>query len=112
MIGKQYEHRKKRIGAPEGNRNAGKQSPQNEDIVLKQKTAQIVANENNVSKATVERAEQYAKSVDNIAKTLGNETKEKILSGELKTNKQDIVKLSQLEPEKQAVVFKTELASV
>ena len=37
-------------------------------------TAEQIATENNVSRETVKRAEQYAKAVDNIAKTLGNET--------------------------------------
>ena len=103
LIGKQYEHRKNRVGE---NQYTIKRLPQNEEascviptddkrtyLIGKQyeehpkrkPTAVQVAEENNVSKATVERAEQYAKSVDNIAKTLGNETKEKILSGELKT---------------------------
>lgn len=89
--GKQYEHRKKRVGAPEGNRNAEKQIGKFCPIVTKP-THEVIAQENKVSPRTVKYAEQYAKSVDNIAKTLGNETKEKILSGDLKTNKQDVVK--------------------
>jgi N6-adenosine-specific RNA methylase IME4 len=105
LIGKQYEHRKNRVGAPVGNRNAEKQIPQNEEIDSIT-TAEKIAIENNISKATVERAEQYAKAVDNVAKNLGNETKDKILSGELKTSKKDIIELSKLEPEKQAVIFK------
>ena len=106
LIGKQYEHRKNRVGGVGSNQYKKVEGAQSEPLAPNAKTYDIIARENNVSRETVKRAEQYAKSVDNIAKTLGNETKEKILSGELKTNKQDIVKLSQLEPEKQAVVFK------
>lgn len=106
LIGKQYEHRKNRVGGVGSNQYKKVEGAQSEPLAPNAKTYDIIARENNVSRETVKRAEQYAKSVDNIAKTLGNETKEKILSGEIKTNKQDIVKLSQLEPEKQAVVFK------
>ena len=72
LIGKQYEHRKRRVGAPEGNRNAEKQIGKICPIVPKP-THEVIAQENNVSPRTVKYAEQYAKSVDNIAKTLGNE---------------------------------------
>ena len=75
---------------------------QNEPIA---KTYNVIAKECNVSPSTVKRAEQYAESIDRIAETQGEEVKEKILSGELKTNKQDVVKLAQLEPKKQKLVF-------
>lgn len=105
LIGKQSEHRKKKVGAPEGNQNAEKQCRQNVHIDLK-RTIEKIAQENNVSSKYVQRAEQYSKSVDNIAENLGNETKEKILSGGIKANKKDIIELSKLEPKKQEVVFK------
>jgi hypothetical protein len=102
LIGKQYEHRKNRIG---DNQYTIDRGAQNEPTTTQTgKTYDTIAKENNVSRETVKRAEQYAKSVDNIAKTLGNETKEKILSGELETNKRDIIELSKLEPENQKAI--------
>lgn len=47
------------------------------DQLPKNDTVDKIAIENNVSKATVERAEQYSKAVDNIAENLGNETKDR-----------------------------------
>lgn len=85
LIGKQYEHRKNRVGGVGSNQYKKVEGAQSEPLAPNAKTYDIIARENNVSRETVKRAEQYAKSVDNIAKTLGNETKEKILSGELKT---------------------------
>ena len=101
LIGKAYSHRKNRHGGDRGNQYTDLPSPQNEDLP---KTAEIIAEEHGVSRATVERAETYAKAVDSIAENLGEEVKQKILAGEIKANKQDIVKLSKVEPAKQAEI--------
>lgn len=98
LIGKQYEHRKNRHGGDRKSEEA-KSKGQNVPLIP---TYKQIAIENNISSKSVQRAEQYAKAVDNVAKNLGNETKDKILSGELKTSKKDIIELSKLEPEKQA----------
>jgi len=95
LIGKQYEHRKNRHGGDRKSEEA-KSKSQNDLLIS---TYSIIAQENNVSPKTVQRAEQYAKSLDSIAQNQGEEIKEKILSGELKINKQDVVKLAQQEPE-------------
>lgn len=103
LIGKAYSHRKNRYGGDRKSEEV-KSSPQNEDLITPQKTAEKIAQEHNVSRATVERAETYAKAVDSIAENLGEEVKQKILAGEIRANKQDIVKLSKVEPAKQAEI--------
>ena len=52
-LGRVYNREKKAVGAQSGNANASKQTPQNEGIVL---TAERLATEHGVSRATVERA--------------------------------------------------------
>lgn len=68
LIGKKYKEEKKGIGAPEGNRNAQKQCPQNKDVETK-RTVEKIADQHKVSKATVERAEKFAEAIDTIAET-------------------------------------------
>ena len=99
LIGKAYSHRKNRHGGDRKSEEV-KSRAQNEHL----KTSELIAQEHGVSRATVERAETYAKAVDSIAENLGEEVKQKILSGEIKANKQDIVKLSKVEPAKQAEI--------
>ena len=53
VLGCQYRHRKKRVGAPENNSNAQKQFAQNEQIESKKYTAEQLAEENNVSRETL-----------------------------------------------------------
>ncbi|MGB3908243.1 MAG: hypothetical protein WBL02_07415, partial [Methanomethylovorans sp.] len=54
-----------------------KRVAQNEPATYTMPTAEQIATENNVSRETVKRAEQYAKAVDNVAENLGNETKDR-----------------------------------
>ncbi len=84
LIGKRYEGEKKEHG---GDR---KSSPQNEDL----KTAEKIAKQAKVSRATVERAEKFASAVDKIESAAGGNIKKQILSGELKTTQKDIVTLA------------------
>lgn len=59
------------------------------------KTAEIIAKEQNVSRATVERAAEYSRAIDTITKNTGIDTiKQKILTGDVKTTKEGIVTLS------------------
>lgn len=69
LIGKKYKEEKKQIGAPEGNKNAQKQCPQNKDIDNTKRTVEKIAEQHKVSKATVERAEKFAEAIDTIAET-------------------------------------------
>lgn len=69
--GKLYDRRKKKQGAPEGNSNAGKQSPHFEDFESAGKTSESVAAESGVSKATAERDAGYSRAVDALTKVFG-----------------------------------------
>jgi len=105
ILGKQYEARKKREGASVGNINA-KQLPQNEGVVsTKTETAVKIADEQKVSRATVERATEYSAAIDTLTETVGVEVTNKILSGELNTTKKGIVELAKAKPEIQKRVI-------
>jgi ParB family chromosome partitioning protein len=86
LRGRMYNGRKKKHG---GERKA---SPQNEDL----KTAEVVAKETGVSKATIERDGKYAEAVDTVAKEVP-EVREKVRSGEI--TKADVIKAAKT-PEK------------
>src|SRR5690606_28500655 len=75
LIGKQYEERKK--SHSEAGSLKGKSIPQSEGGFS---TAQTIARENKVGRATVERAAQFARAVDTIAANVGEEVREKILT--------------------------------
>lgn len=86
LRGRMYNGRKKKHG---GERKA---SPQNEDL----KTAEVVAKETGVSKATIERDGKYAEAVDAVAKEVP-EVREKVRSGEV--TKADVIEAAKT-PEK------------
>lgn len=72
LRGRMYNGRKKKHG---GER---KTSPQNEDL----KTAEVVAKETGVSKATIERDGKYAEAVEKVAAVVP-EVRQKVRSGEV-----------------------------
>jgi len=80
LIGKAYSHRKNRHGGDRGNQYTDLPRAQNEHLP---KTAERIAEEHGISRESVKRAETYAKAVDSIAENLGEEVKQKILSGEI-----------------------------
>ena len=118
-IGQLYEKRKQREGANVGNTNAGicnKQLPQNEEVDFTKideiritvekprSTAEKMAEELGVSRATVERNAQYAKAIDKIEE-IDEEVAQKILSEEVKLPKQAIIDLGKQEEDVQVEVI-------
>lgn len=91
LRGRMYNGRKKKHG---GERKA---SPQNEDL----KTAEVVAKETGVSKATIERDGKYAEAVDAVAKEVP-EVRQKVRSGEV--TKSDVIEAAKA-PEKAKEIF-------
>lgn len=81
LIGKQYEAMKKTTGGQKGNTNAKKESTK---VVESNKrdygTVSVVAKEHGVGKTSVERAEKFAKGVDEAEDILPG-AKQKVLSG-------------------------------
>lgn len=61
LLGRRYNRMKKAQGAPQGNKNATKQSSQNGNFV---KTAERIAQEHGVNQATVRRAAKFAEEVE------------------------------------------------
>jgi len=104
LIGKQYQERKRAQGGTGANQYTREQTPQSEG------TAQKIAAENKVSRATVERAAQFALAVDTIARNVGEEVREKILSREVPLTAKDVQKVVRLEPEKQKAIIEKVLS--
>ena len=104
LIGKQYQERKRAQGGTGANQYTREQTPQSEG------TAQKIAAENKVSRATVERAAQFALAVDTIARNVGEEVREKILSREVPLAAKDVQKVARLEPEKQKAIIEKVLS--
>jgi DNA modification methylase len=104
LIGKQYAARKKREGANPKYLNIP-QLPQNEVVQQTINTSKKIAEEQNVSRATVERAAEYSKAIDTLTENIGKEKTDKILSGELKVPKKDIIVLSKTKPDDQKEVI-------
>ena len=104
LFGKQYQERKRAQGGTGANQYTREQTPQSEG------TAQKIAAENKVSRATVERAAQFALAVDTIARNVGEEVREKILSREVPLTAKDVQKVARLEPEKQKAIIEKVLS--
>jgi len=70
-IGELYKLKRKKHGGDRGNQHTKVASPHFEDLA---KTSEIIAREQNVSKATVERAADFHTAVTDIAKQTGKST--------------------------------------
>ena len=88
LIGEAYKAQKMSQGAQPGNRNAQKQSPQNEDFVpeVTGQTRAVIAKDFGVGKSTVERAEHFVDGL-NAAEKVSPGIKEAVLSGAVKAPK-------------------------
>jgi len=104
LIGKQYEERKKPAHGREGRTFS---DPQSE---VPKTTAEIIAEENKVGRATVERAAKFARAVDTIAANVGEEVREKILTRDAPLTAKDVQRVAQLEPEKQKAIIEKVLS--
>ena len=85
LIGEAYKAQKMSVGAPEGNKNAEKQSRQNGDFVLKSegKTKDVIAKQFGISGSTVERSERFVDGL-NAAEEVSPGIKDAVLSGAVK----------------------------
>lgn len=84
LVGKRYLIEKKEHG---GDR---KSSPQNGDLIQKEKTAKIIGDQLGVGKNTVERAAEFTRAVDKIVQLTGIVVND-ILNGEI-TDPMDKIK--------------------
>ena len=102
LIGKMYEARKHSHGGQIGNQNAAKRSDQNDNSVLpdnKQgRVVNQIAKENGVGTATVKRAEDYAKGIEEIRKE-EPEFADEILKAEKKIPKINIIEVAKANPD-------------
>ena len=107
LIGEAYKAQKMSIGAPIGNKNAEKQSHQNDDFVSKsgEKTKNVIARNFGVGSSTVERAEHFVDGL-NAAEKVSPGIKEAVLSGTIKAPKQMIAEIRNAPAEKRAEAVK------
>ena len=106
LIGKQYEARKHRVGAPKENQNRKIQLDHSDPIETKnfEGTAGEIAKEHNVGIATVRRAEKFAKGIDAI-RAVSPETASDILSGKKGIHKSVLKRIGTApEPERPALI--------
>lgn len=73
--------------------------------VKSKSTAEIIAQEQKVSPATVKRSFQYSQAIDTIASVVGEEVKQKILKEEIKATKEEIKSLVNKKPEEQKKII-------
>jgi len=97
LIGLRYRNEKNKHGT---NRYTNKRA-QNEPS----KTYNKIADEENVSKETVKRAEKFANAIDKLTETCGNKIKDKILNREVKASQKDVQKLINFDTEKQKEII-------
>jgi site-specific DNA-methyltransferase (adenine-specific) len=102
ILGKQYEFRKKLATGRSDRDLSGEQT-------VHPKTAEKISKEQHISHMTVKRAAEYARAIDTLTENVGKEKTDKILSGELKSPKKDIVELSKVDTVMQKYVIATSL---
>jgi 16S rRNA G966 N2-methylase RsmD len=103
---KRYEAKKKPHGGDRGNQYAPKLPSCNNYNLAK--TEDEIAKEYNVSPRTIHNNVQYAKNIDIIATSLGEDTKNKILNREVRVTQKDVGKLAKIvenNPEQGQAVF-------
>lgn len=94
LIGKQYE-------AEKGSRGGDRKSMYQNDTQKSENTGERIARENNMSRISVLRAEEYANAVD-IADEAAPGIKKEILSGSIPATNAEIVKIASTAPEERA----------
>ena len=98
--GMKYERLKKRQGGTGVN-----QFTQSANNLHSAKTADVIAEQHGVTGTTIRNDAAYARAIDAIAETAGDEVKQQILAGELNVTKKDVVDLASKPAEKQAAVM-------
>lgn len=83
LAGKQYEAEKKSSGGQTDNKNAQKRGDQSGQLVPREKTRQRIARETGTSEGYVQRAEIYARGIDQAEKVSPG-FRDSVLSGEIK----------------------------
>lgn len=101
LRGKRYNAEKNSLGGNRGNQYTKVANPQNEGLA----TAQKLADEYHVGRATIERDAKFAEAVDAIADNAGEDARRAILSGESNLSKKEVLQVAELEPEQQREVM-------
>jgi hypothetical protein len=93
--GEQYKYQKKlrRGGGDHKSAEAKNQKPHSEVF---ENTAQRLALQHNVSKATIERDAAYAKAIDTIADTIGPEARQSLLARDTKVAQREVKTLAKV----------------
>ena len=97
LIGRQYEAEKLNHGGDQKS-NLKKSTGQNGQSIDKRWTRQRIADENGVNDSFVKRAEQFSKGVDAAEEAVPG-TRQKVLSGEVKSTAAEIASVARAPPE-------------
>jgi hypothetical protein len=94
-IGRKYERLKKAQGGTGANQYIDKeQSDQNDHSARSEKTSNVIAGQHGISAPTVRRDAAYARDVDDIANTFGDDARTQLLSGEDKLTRKAIAEMA------------------
>lgn len=99
LIGKQYQEQKKPAHGREGRTFS---EHQNEGPKT---TAETIADEHKMGRATVERAAAFAQAVDTIAGNVGEDARQKILSRDTDLTAKDVRRVASMDPESQKIIL-------
>lgn len=97
LIGRIYKSNKKQVGQ---HGEMGQNGP-----FRSKPTYEKIADELKIGVNTVKRAEKYVNAIEDIERSVGKEITDKIVSGDLKISKQDIIKIGELDPFEQEKVI-------
>jgi hypothetical protein len=112
LRGRRYLQQKKPRGGIGANQYRKMQIPQNEGTA---QTAERLASELKVSRATIERDAKFALAVDALIETLGDETRRYILSRDAKLTKRDTLELAEVarrEPNEAQAIMKSRITGI
>ena len=97
LMGQQYKAEKTAYGGDRKSDTA-KSSYQNDNLILKEKTCERIADENGVSSASVIRAERFAMGVDAAEEAVPG-IKQEILTGSIKPTEKAVAAIAKAPPE-------------
>ena len=106
LRGEEYNTKRKKVGAPKGNRNAEKNNG-NQRLPLNT-TATAVAQKHGVTKQRIHKDAKFSNAVDAIAENVSEEAKAEVLSDKPPMSRAAVIRVSQQPPETQAIAYKKE----
>lgn len=99
LRGLQYNREKRKIGTNRFTNDRGAET------APLQKTAEKLAEQHKVSERTIFTDAQFVNALDSVSQNVGEDVKQKVLTKEIKTTKEDVMKAAKLPVETQKKLF-------